>query len=105
MPPTPPPTAVAVNEIDFWLTKGDQSIKLEKQTSILKFANTFNSYANIEVFDAQTFQTVEGFGYSLTNTLGPLGKALNAFLNWIDKDHSFNSIMYDVRRWVRNKGE
>jgi len=42
---------------------------------------------------------------SLTNTLRPLGKALNAFLNWIDKDHSFNSIMYDVRRWANNKGE
>ena len=40
---------------------------------------------------------------SLTNTLSPLGKALNAFLNWIDKDHSFNSIIYDVRRWVRDK--
>ena len=39
---------------------------------------------------------------SLTNTLRPLGKALNAFLNWIDKDHSFNSIIYDVRhRWNR----
>ncbi len=42
---------------------------------------------------------------SLTNTLSPLGKALNAFLNWIDKDHSFNSIIYDLRRWARDKGE
>ena len=40
---------------------------------------------------------------SLTNTLSPLGKALNAFLDWIDKDHSFNSIMYDVRAWARDK--
>ena len=42
---------------------------------------------------------------SLTHTLSPLGKSLNAFLNWIDKDHSFNSIMYDVRLWARDKGE
>jgi len=42
---------------------------------------------------------------SLTNTLSPLGKALNAFLNWIDKDHSFNSIIYDLRLWARDKGE
>ena len=41
---------------------------------------------------------------SLTNTLSALGKALNAFLNWIDKDHSFNSIIYDVRLWDRDKG-
>ena len=40
---------------------------------------------------------------SLTNTLSPLGKALNAFLNWIDKDNSFNSIIYDVRLWARDK--
>jgi hypothetical protein len=40
---------------------------------------------------------------SLTNTLSALGKALNAFLNWIDKDHSFNSIIYDLRLWVANK--
>jgi len=39
----------------------------------------------------------------LTNTLSILGKALNAFLNWIDKDHSFNSIMYDLRLWVAKK--
>ena len=45
-----------MNKIDFWLTKGDQSIKLEKQKSILTFGNTFNNYANIEVFDAQTRQ-------------------------------------------------
>ena len=37
---------------------------------------------------------------SLTNTLSALGKALNAFLNFIDKDHSFNSIMYDVKAWM-----
>ena len=40
---------------------------------------------------------------SLTNTLSPLGKALNAFLNWIDKDHSFNSIIYDLRLWAPGK--
>ena len=40
---------------------------------------------------------------SLTNTLSPLGKALDAFLNWIDKDHSFNSIMYDLRARARDK--
>ena len=40
---------------------------------------------------------------SLTNTLSPLGKALDAFLNLIDKDHSFNSIIYDVRLWIKDK--
>jgi hypothetical protein len=36
---------------------------------------------------------------SLTGTLAPLGKALNAFLNFIDKGHTLNSILYDVRVW------
>ena len=37
---------------------------------------------------------------SLTNTLSALGKALNAFLNFIDKGHSLNSIIYDVKTWM-----
>ncbi len=35
----------------------------------------------------------------LSNTLSPTGLALNAFLHWIDKDHSLNSINYEVRLW------
>ena len=40
---------------------------------------------------------------SLTHTLSPLGKALNAFLNRLDKDHSLNSIIYDVKFWLNEK--
>ena len=35
----------------------------------------------------------------VTHTLTPMGLALNAFLHWIDKDHSLNSINYEVRLW------
>ena len=35
----------------------------------------------------------------LSNTLSPMGLALNAFLHWLDKDHSLNSINYEVRLW------
>jgi hypothetical protein len=35
----------------------------------------------------------------VTNTLSPMGLALNAILHWIDKDHSLNSINYEVRLW------
>jgi len=61
--PTPPP---AVNEVDFWLTKSDQSVKLEKQTTILQFGNSLNIYPTIEVNENETYQTVDGFGFSLT---------------------------------------
>lgn len=64
--PTPIPPPVVTNEIDFWLTKADQSVKLLKQSSVLAFGTTYNIYANIEVDDSQTFQTIDGFGFTLT---------------------------------------
>ena len=64
--PTPvvPPVTVT-NDVDFWLTKGDQTVNLQKQTTVLGFGNTYNLYANIEVDDTQTFQAVDGFGFTL----------------------------------------
>lgn len=59
----PTPT---VNDVAFWLTKGNGTVKLEKQTTILGFNTSNNVYPNIEVNDSQTFQTVDGFGYTLT---------------------------------------
>ncbi|MBF2708594.1 glucosylceramidase [Flavobacterium soyangense] len=64
--PTPTPPPILTNEVDFWLTKADQSVKLQKQSSILAFGTTYNIYANIEVDDSQTFQTIDGFGFTLT---------------------------------------
>ena len=64
--PKPIPPPVVTNEVDFWLTKGDQSVLLKKQSTVLAFGTTYNSYPNIEVDDAKTFQTVDGFGYTLT---------------------------------------
>lgn len=60
---TPSP---AINEVDFWLTKGDQSVKLLKQSKVLAFGTTNNVHANIEVDDTQSFQSIDGFGYTLT---------------------------------------
>jgi len=56
----------AVNEMDCWLTKGDQTVKLQKQTVILGFGTSVNLYPIIEVDEATTFQPVDGFGYTLT---------------------------------------
>jgi O-glycosyl hydrolase len=65
--PTPTPTPPVVkNEVDFWLTKGDQTALLQKQTGILAFANGINIYQNIDIDDTQTYQTVDGFGFTLT---------------------------------------
>lgn len=63
--PQPSPQPVA-NEVDFWLTKADGTVKLEKQNAVLAFNTNYNMYANIEVNAAQTYQSVDGFGFTLT---------------------------------------
>jgi len=77
----PPPGGPSGPAISYWITKGDQSALLQKQTAALYFSATGSS-SGIEVDSAQTFQTVDGFGYSLTggsayliNHLPPAEKA------------------------------
>ncbi|MDD2675375.1 MAG: glycoside hydrolase family 30 beta sandwich domain-containing protein [Flavobacterium sp.] len=76
--PTPNPPAAVTNEMDFWLTKGNQSVTLQKQISVLAFGTTVNNYANIEVDDTKTFQTIDGFGYTLTGGSAQVINQLNS---------------------------
>src|SRR6476660_5901223 len=62
--PTVPPV-LSGPIISYWVTKGDQSALLQKQTTPLTF-NSTTGQNSIDVDSAQTFQTVDGFGYSLT---------------------------------------
>ncbi len=65
--PNPPPTTQPVaSDVAFWLTKGDRSVLLQKQNVALNFTATNNSNTTIEVDPAQVFQTIDGFGYTLT---------------------------------------
>ncbi len=41
----PPPAQV--NDVEFWLTKGDQSALLQKQSSVLSFGTVNNSFSFI----------------------------------------------------------
>ncbi len=84
-PPPPPPPPTVTNEVDFWLTKGDQSVLLAKQQVTLGFGTTTNAHINVVVDTTQRFQSVDGFGYTLTggsatliNSLAPAMK--NALL-------------------------
>lgn len=63
--PVNPPTPIT-NEVDVWLTKSDQSIMLQKQSSVLAFTSPANNYQNIDIDTSQNFQSVDGFGYTLT---------------------------------------
>ncbi|MEZ7500520.1 glycoside hydrolase family 30 beta sandwich domain-containing protein [Flavobacterium sp. Arc3] len=76
--PTNPTPVTVTNEVDFWLTKGNQSSMLQKQTGVLAFNTTYNTYPNITVDEAQTFQTVDGFGYTLTGGSAQAINQLNA---------------------------
>lgn len=64
--PTPPPPPPATNDMDLWMTKADQSALLQKQTATLSFGTTSNAYPFVEVDSTISYQSVDGFGYTLT---------------------------------------
>jgi len=66
--PAPPvtPTDPVANEVEFWMTNNAGTTKLALQNTILGFSATANNYQNIDVVDTSTYQTVDGFGYTLT---------------------------------------
>ncbi len=65
-PPTPTPPTPVTNEIDVWLTKGDQSVLLAKQSGILVFSSVINTHPYLDINPGQTYQSIDGFGYTLT---------------------------------------
>jgi glucosylceramidase len=65
IPPVIPPV-VGTNDVDFWLTKGDQSVLLAKQSTVLSFGAVANSNSFVDVDSTIAYQTVDGFGYTLT---------------------------------------
>ena len=60
------PPVVGTNDMDFWLTKNDQSVLLQKQSTVLSFNTIANTFPVINVDSTQTFQTIDGFGFTLT---------------------------------------
>ena len=72
---------------------------LLNDTLLIKNKNTYY-FGNKK----ETISSVIGKN-SLTGTLAPLGKALNSFLNFIDKGHTLNSIIYNVKRWEEGNAQ
>lgn len=75
---TPTSTGPVKTDVAFWLTKGDQSQLLKKQNVALNFSTTTNNNPTIEVDPATTFQSIDGFGYTLTGGSASLINALPA---------------------------
>lgn len=77
-PPVTPPVTPGTNDMDFWLTKSDQSVLLQKQNTVLSFGTVANSNPVITVDTTATFQAVDGFGYTLTGGSASLINAMAA---------------------------
>lgn len=82
--PTPTPTldpgtpGGSTNEVDFWLTKPDQTALLQLQPGVLSFGTLTNSNPNITVDSTTTYQSIDGFGYTLTGGSAQLINAMGA---------------------------
>jgi glucosylceramidase len=68
----------AKHHVDFWLTKADGSVKLQKQSAILSFGTSINQYPVIDVDGNSAFQIIDGFGFTLTGGSAEVINSLNA---------------------------
>lgn len=69
-----PATPGKTNSATVWLTKADQTVLLQQQPSIA-FNATANAYSTITVDSTRAYQTIDGFGYTLT---GGSAQAINS---------------------------
>lgn len=54
------------NEIAAWITRGDQTVLLRKQPTGLVFSDAQTGEPAVHVNDRRAYQTMDGFGFSLT---------------------------------------
>ncbi|MGO4821974.1 MULTISPECIES: glycoside hydrolase family 30 protein [unclassified Flavobacterium] len=52
--------------VENWLTKSDQTVKLVKQQDLLSSTSLINANPTILIDESKMFQTIDGFGFSLT---------------------------------------
>ncbi len=76
--PVPPITQLS-NQIDFWLTSGDQTNLLKKQNLNLAFTTAVNNYTSIDIDSTQSYQSIDGFGYTLTGGSATLINRMNTY--------------------------
>ncbi|HVZ95368.1 MAG TPA: glycoside hydrolase family 30 beta sandwich domain-containing protein [Chitinophagaceae bacterium] len=60
------PTDTATVNVDFWLTRADQTVLFTKQSTALTFSTVSNTNSTITVDTTTTYQTMDGFGFALT---------------------------------------
>ena len=62
----PPPPVTVPSDVEFWLTTSNGGILFSKQSTIMNFEDKFNTNPTINIDTTQTYQTIDGFGYTLT---------------------------------------
>ncbi len=82
-PPVPTNTDVAL-----WVTRADQSLLLKQQGNVLSLGTPGTVSETITLDSTQIFQTIDGFGYTLTGGSASLINALNA----TDKSNLLNEL-------------
>ncbi len=61
-----PPLSENPSSLAVWLTSADQTCLFQRQTHELRFADTANDFPVITVDAGQKYQSIDGFGFSLT---------------------------------------
>ena len=64
-PPNPNPPPIT-SGITAWITTGDRANLLQKQPNLISFSSATNTNPTVDVDSTIIYQTVDGFGYTLT---------------------------------------
>lgn len=64
-------------QAELWLTKADKSVLFQKQNEKVNFGSTSNVLPSIYVDDSKRFQSMDGFGYTLTGGSAQLLAKMN----------------------------
>ncbi|MBX3241583.1 MAG: glucosylceramidase [Chitinophagaceae bacterium] len=71
-------TSIVRSDVEVYITRGDQFALFKKQTEALNFTSGTGSNPAIEVDTTQTYQGIDGFGYTLTGGSAMLLNQLGA---------------------------
>jgi glucosylceramidase len=64
--PSNPNPPSGTSGVTAWITTGDRANLLQKQSNLIPFASVTNTNPTVEVDSTIAYQTVDGFGYTLT---------------------------------------
>lgn len=64
--PSNPNPPLGISGIAAWITTGDRTNLLQKQSALIPFSSATNTNPTVEIDSTITYQTVDGFGYTLT---------------------------------------